>query len=88
MIQYITTGYEYSYPGFTDLGTEANHIITVSVPYPNTGTVYSQANAYSSNKVIYTTNGFNNSNFITFFNTVNGVLDTYTIHFQEEPCRK
>lgn len=81
MVKYITTGYEYSYPGFTDLGTTANHIITVSVPYPNTEITYSQTNAYSSSKVIYTGTGYNNGSFITFFNTVNGVLDTYTVHF-------
>ncbi len=80
-VEYIADGFLFSYPGFEDLDLdEYVHVVTVNKYNPVEGTIYSNTNYFASNRVLMTTSG---SPFVghcvTFYNYVNGKLDTYTV---------
>jgi len=80
-VQYIADGFLYSYPGFEDLDLdEYEHVVTVNKTNPVAGTTYSNTNYFASNRVLWTTSGSPMvGHFLTFYNYVNGELDTYTV---------
>ena len=80
-VKYITDGYQYSYPGFTNLNLpEYVHSIVCDVPYPSVSTTYIKTKAYRSDRVIYvngTAGGLGSNMYVTLNVYINGSLSEY-----------
>lgn len=80
-MKYITDGFVYTYPNFTSVGNnEVENVIPVSKSNPAESTMYSKDQPYTSGRVIYTGSGSPMvGQFLTFFATVDGKQDSYTV---------
>ncbi len=80
MIDFITEGSDYTYPGFESLGRSVGHVINVSQNNPAVGATYSKNDPYRSDRVIYTGGGSLNLGLaITFTMTIDGTTTGYTV---------
>lgn len=81
-VLYICDGIEYTYPGFENLGTEVEHVITVSKSNPVESSVYYANKQYDPNRVIDVTSGSPFvGQFFTFQTTVDGEFAGHTVAF-------
>ncbi|MCR4949921.1 MAG: hypothetical protein K6A40_01210 [Solobacterium sp.] len=83
-VNYVTDGYQYSYPGFTDLNLpEYVWSISRTKTNPSVNTVYSSTNEYRSDRVIWVGGsswGLGSNMYVTFNIYIDGILsDYYTV---------
>lgn len=81
LVEYIADGFLYSYPGYVNLGLdEYKHTTTAYKMNPTAGVTYTGTNYFASDRVLSTSAGSPFvGHFLTFYNTINGSLDTYTL---------
>ena len=81
-VLYICDGFEYTYPGYQELGTEVEHVITVSKNNPVESVQYSATRPYNTNRVIDVSAGSPFvGQFFTFQTVVNGEFAGHTVAF-------
>ncbi len=80
-VKYITEGYQYTFPGYTNLNLpEYSHSIIADIPYPSVNTTYTKTKAYKSDRVIYVNGaplGMGSSMYITLHVYIGGSLEEY-----------